>query len=138
MLLCTHHRNLANTGTPVMRSSSKGPSSTVTKEPIPFEGCRNFHGRPLLPYILKTLDLPRGATPTLNISCDPVQAAFYAKILDSVNSIQRTTQRLHPLQGVTSLLECDSFLRRFYQYSTGIPSQMLSTRHYANSLLECK
>ena len=40
---------------------------------------------------LKTF--PRGATPTLNISCDPVQAALYAKILDAVNSIQRTTQR---------------------------------------------
>ncbi|KAL9955895.1 hypothetical protein ACROYT_G037293 [Oculina patagonica] len=81
----------------------------------------------------------RGATPKLNISCDPVQTPFYANILDSVSSIQRTTHRLHSLQGVTSLLECDSFLRRFYQYSTGIPSQMFCpTRHYANSLQECK
>ena len=43
------------------------------------------------------------------------------------------------MQGVTSLLECDSFLRRFYQYSTDIPSQMFCpTRRYANSLQEYK
>lgn len=83
--------------------------------------------------------LPRGVLPKPNITCDPVQASFYANILDSVASLRRTTHCLHSLQGVTNLLECDSFLRRFYVYSTGIPSQMFCpTRHYANSLQECK
>ena len=86
---------------------------------------------------LKTL--PRRGQPKLNISCDPAQAAFYSKILASISSIQRTTHRLYSMQGVTSLLECDSFLRRFYQYSTGIPSRMFCPmRHYANNLQECK
>ena len=83
--------------------------------------------------------LPRRVLPKPNITCDPVQAAFYANILDSVASLRRTTHRLHSLQGLTNLLECDSFLRRFYVHSTGIPSQMFCpTRHYANSLQECK
>lgn len=83
--------------------------------------------------------LPRRVLPKPNITCDPVQAAFYANILDSVASLCCTTHRLHSLQGLTNLLECDSFLRRFYVYSTGIPSQMFCpTRHYANSLQECK
>lgn len=64
--------------------------------------------------------LPRRVLPKPNITCDPVQAAFYANILDSVASLRRTTHRLHSLQGLTNLLECDSFLRRFYVYSTGI------------------
>ena len=64
---------------------------------------------------------------------------FYVNIFDSVTSLRRTTHRLYSLQGVTNLLECDSFLRRFYVYSTGIPSRMFfPTRHYANSLQECK
>ena len=57
--------------------------------------------------------LPRRGQPKLNISCDPAQAAFYSKILASTSSIQRITHRLYSLQGVTSLLECDSLLHRF-------------------------
>ena len=83
--------------------------------------------------------LPRRGQPKLNISCDPAQAAFYSKILASTSSIQRTTHRLYSLQGVTSLLECDSLLHRFYQYSMGIPSRMFCPmRHYANNLQDCK
>ena len=82
---------------------------------------------------------PRGQTPEMNISCDPVQTEFYRKILDSVRSIQRTTHRLLSIQGVTNFLECNSFLRRYYQYETGLPSQLFcATRHYENSLQECK
>jgi len=82
---------------------------------------------------------PRGGLPTLNTTCDPVQTAFYERVLNSVRGIQRTTHRLYSLQGVTSLLECDSFLRRFYQYSTGVPLQLFcATRHYANNLHACK
>ena len=81
----------------------------------------------------------RGANPAINITCDPAQTAFYKKVLASVRGIQRTTHRLYSLQGVTNLLECDSFLRRFYQYSTGVPLQLFSpTRHYANNLHDCK
>ena len=80
-----------------------------------------------------------GVLPKPNIKCDPVQAPFYVNNFDVVTSLRRATHRLYSLQGVTNLLECDSFLRRFYVYSTGIPSRMFCpTRHYANSLQECK
>ena len=80
-----------------------------------------------------------GVLPKPCKKCDPVQAPFYANNFDLVTSLRRATHRLYSLQGVTNLLECDSFLRRFYVYSTGIPSRMFCpTRHYANSLQECK
>ena len=82
---------------------------------------------------------PRGTNPAINITCDLAQTAFYKKVLASVRGIQRTTHHLYSFQGITNLLECDSFLRRFYQYSTGVPSQLFCpTRHYANNLHECK
>lgn len=61
---------------------------------------------------------PRGKTPNMNTTCDPVQADFYQKVLASLRGIQRTTHRLLSIQGVTNFLECDSFLRRYYQYGT--------------------
>ena len=82
---------------------------------------------------------PRGQTPEINITCDSVQATFYRQILDSVRGIQRTTHRLLSIPGVTNFLECDSFLRRYYQYETGLPSQLFCpTRHFENNLKECK
>ena len=82
---------------------------------------------------------PRGQTPEINITCDSVQATFYWQILDSVRGIQRTTHRLLSIPGVTNFLECDSFLRRYYQYETGLASQLFCpTRHFENSLHECK
>jgi len=82
---------------------------------------------------------PRGQTPEINISCNSVQATFYRQILDSVRGIQRTTHRLLSIPGVTNFLECDSFLRRYYQYETGLPSQLFCpTRHFENNLQECK
>ena len=82
---------------------------------------------------------PRGKTLQMNTTCDPVQADFYQKVLASLRGIQRTTHRLLSIQGVTNFLECDSFLRRYYQYETGLPSQLFcATRHYENTLHECK
>lgn len=75
----------------------------------------------------------------MNTSCDPVQEAFYQKVLASFRGIQRTTYRLLLIQGVTNLLECDSFLLRYYQYKTGLPLQLFcSTHYYENNLHECK
>ena len=82
---------------------------------------------------------PRGQTPKINITCDSVQADFYRQVLDSVRGIQRTTHRLLSIPRVTNFLECDSFLRRHYQYETGLPSQLFcTTRHFESNLHECK
>ena len=82
---------------------------------------------------------PCSQTLQMNTTCDPVQADFYQQVLASLRGIQRTTHRLLSIQGVTNFLECDSFLRRYYQYETGLPSQLLcATRHYENNLHNCK
>lgn len=83
--------------------------------------------------------LPLGVLPKPNITCNPIQLAFYANALNFITSLRYMTHRLYSLQGMTNLLECGSFLCCFYIYSTRIPSQMFClTRHYANSLQEYK
>lgn len=83
--------------------------------------------------------LPLRVLPKPNITCNPIQVAFYANALNFITSLYCMTHRLYSLQGMTNLLECGSFLCCFYIYSTRIPSQMFClTRHYANSLQEYK
>ena len=77
----------------------------------------------------------RGPSPILNSTCDPVLAKFYDQVLASICGVQRTTNRLLSLHGVTDLLECDSYLRRFYGYVSGLTSGLdCPVRHYATSL----
>ena len=47
-------------------------------------------------------------------------------------------QRLLSFHGFTSLIECDSYLRRYYQYSSGFPSTMSCPYAYKKSLQLCK
>ena len=76
---------------------------------------------------------------SLNNSCDPVLAKFYENVLSSIHSVQRVTARLFSIQGVTNLLECDSYLRRFYNYISGFSSTMTCPqRYYSDSLAKCK
>lgn len=59
--------------------------------------------------------------------------------LSTVRGIQRTMHRLLSIPGVTNFLECDSFLHRYYQYETRLPSQLSCPTHYfENNLQECK
>ena len=87
------------------------------------------------------LDLPRvqkGDSMVINSSCDPELSEFYDRVLMSIRGVQRATSRLLSIQGVTDLLECDSYLRRFYAYVTGSQSTLQCQRqHYANNLQDC-
>ena len=75
----------------------------------------------------------------INSTCDPGLAEFYDRVLMSIRGVQRATSRLLSIQGVTDLLECDSYLRRFYEYVTGSQSTLqCDRRHYANNLKDCK
>ena len=75
----------------------------------------------------------------INSTCDPGLAEFYDRVLMSIRGVQRATSRLLSIQGVTDLLECDSYLRRFYEYVTGSQSTLqCHRRHYANNLQDCK
>ena len=88
------------------------------------------------------LNLPhvhKGDSTVINSTCDPELAKFYDRVLLSIRGVQRATSRLLSIQGVTDLLECDSYLRRFYAYVTGAQSTLqCPKRHYANSLQDCK
>lgn len=46
--------------------------------------------------------------------------------------------RLLLLSSFSNLLECDSYIRRYYTYSTSLTSRMSCPRHYQSSLGECK
>ena len=74
----------------------------------------------------------------VNNTCSPALQTFYNKILHSYRVMQRVIQRLSSLQGVTNLMECDKYLRRFYRYSTGRTPTMACPRSYHGSLQECK
>lgn len=88
------------------------------------------------------LNLPhvqKGDSTVINSTCDPELAKFYDRVLMSIRGVQRATSRLLSIQGVTDLLECDSYLRRFYAYVTGSQSTLqCQKRHYANNLQDCK
>ena len=83
--------------------------------------------------------LSRGSQPSFNSTCDPVLAKFYDPVLSSIRGVQLATARLLSVHGATDLLECDSFLRRFYGYVSGLSSGLdYPARHYASSLSDCK
>ena len=83
--------------------------------------------------------LSRGSQPSFNSTCDPVLAKFYDQVLSSIRGVQRATARLLSVHGASDLLECDSYLRRFYGYVSGLSSGLdCPARHYASSLSDCK
>lgn len=83
--------------------------------------------------------IPKGDSTVINSTYDPELAQFYDRVLMSIRGVQRATSRLLSIQGVTDLLECDSYLRRFYEYVTGSQSTLqCRRRHYANNLQDCK
>ena len=74
----------------------------------------------------------------LTNNCSNPQLNFLNKIIDSTRAIQGVVNRLVSMQGQTNLIECDSYLRRFYRYATGLTSTMICSRAYRSSLKECK
>ena len=74
----------------------------------------------------------------VNSTCSPALQTFYNNILHSYRVMQGVIQRLSSLKGVTNLMECDKYLRRFYRYSTGRTPTMVYPRSYHGSLQECK
>lgn len=75
---------------------------------------------------------------TVNDSCAPEQIKFLKSLLLQLHIVQKATQRLFSAHGFTSLIECDSYLCRFYQYSTGFSATMNCPYGYKKSLRLCK
>lgn len=75
---------------------------------------------------------------TVDDACAPEQIKFLKSLLLQLRTVQNATQRLFSAHGFTSLIECDSYLHRFYQYSTGFSATMNCPYGYKKSLRLCK
>ena len=74
----------------------------------------------------------------LSISVPLLQHMFFTSILQSIQSTQKVITRLLSLSSFSNLLECESYLRRYFQYATGLTSHMVCPRHYQPTLDTCK
>lgn len=71
-------------------------------------------------------------------NCSIPQKTFFGKLLKAIHGTQKVINRLLSLSSFSNLLECDSYLRRYFTYSTGLPGQMVCPRHYQPTLDSCK
>ena len=79
-----------------------------------------------------------GKPPIVKTICSRNQQIFMNQVLKSVRQSHENVRRLLSLPGFTHLLECDSYLRRSYQYQTKLTSNMVCPRAYKPSLRSCK
>ena len=116
----------------------------VTFYPQPLMIARNpkaivFYGNTKLLNLFIDLRTPHiGQDFTINNTCSKDEARFLEQLLAQIRSVQKSMQRLFSAHGFTSLIECDSYLRRYYEYSTGFQSTMSCPYFYQKSLRLCK
>lgn len=84
----------------------------------------------------------RSVTPgpplTIDNNCSLPQSNFFNSLLNSIHGTQKVITRLLSMSSFSNLLECDSYLRRLFVYSTGLVSRMSCSRHYQPSVAACK
>ena len=71
---------------------------------------------------------------TINNTCSKDEAHFLEKLLAQLPTVLKSMQHSLSADGFTSLIECDSHLHRYYEYSTGFQSTMTNQK----SLQLCK
>ena len=71
-------------------------------------------------------------------NCSIPQTEFFNSLLHSILSTHKVITRLLSMSSFSNLLECDSYLRRYYAYSTGLTSRMMCPRHYQPTVQACK
>lgn len=83
---------------------------------------------------------PISPGPSLNIhnNCSIPQNDFFNSLLHSIHSTHKVITRLLSMSSFSNLLECDSYLRRYYAYSMGLTSRMMCPRHYQPTIQACK
>lgn len=82
--------------------------------------------------------LSPGPALVVDNNCSIPQNDFFNSLLHSIHGTQKVITRLLSMSSFSNLLECDSYLRRLYVYSTGLTSQMSCPRHYQPSVAACK
>ena len=73
-----------------------------------------------------------------NRSCCPPMGKFYDQLLLTIRSFQKVIRRLLSLPGFSTLVECDTYLPRYFQFMVGQVSRMSCPRAYKSSISECK
>ena len=73
-----------------------------------------------------------------NNSCSDFKEKFFNDLLKTVRSFQKVSRRLLSLPGFSTLVECDTYLPRYFQLLVGQPSRMSCPRAYRSSVSECK
>lgn len=65
-----------------------------------------------------------------NRSCSPPMGKFYDQLLLTIRSFQKVIRRLLSLPGFSTLVECDTYLPRYFQFMVGQVSRMSCPRAY--------
>ena len=73
-----------------------------------------------------------------NKSCSVPLEKFFDQLLLTVCGFQKVVRRLLSLPGFSTLVECDTYLPRYYQFMVGKVSRMSCPRAYKSSVSECK
>ena len=73
-----------------------------------------------------------------NNSCSDFKEKFFNDLLSTVRDFQKVARRLLSLPGFSTLVECDTYLSRYFQFLVGQPSRMSCPRAYRSSVSECK
>jgi len=98
-----------------------------------------FYDDTKLIHISIPLKIPRFSKPAMsNNSCSRLDTKFFDKLLKSMSKIENTAKRLLSLPGFSTLIECDTYLSRYFYYQTGQPSKMFCAKAYRDSLAKCK
>ena len=92
----------------------------------------------LMNLVTKMKPIELGPKLAMNTSCAPEQKSFFTHLLTSLHHSQKTINRLLSAPAFSNLLECDSYLRRYFAYTTGLLSRLQCSRGYRSSLQECK
>ena len=103
------------------------PSSLMishTAHPLVF-----YSDTKLMHLVTRLKVIPPGPPFQIDNNCSIPQEQFFNTLLGSIHGTQRITNRLLSLSSFCSLLECNSYLRRFFTCATGLPSTMTCPRH---------
>lgn len=128
----TNDDNLDSTG----KAITFYPSSLMISynaHPIVF-----FSETKLMHLVTKLRAIPPGPPLRINGNCSLAHNKFFGSLLNSIHGTQKVINRLLSLSSFSNLLECDSYLRQYFTYATGLVSRMSCPRHYQWSLAECK
>lgn len=92
----------------------------------------------LLHLVTHLKAIPPGPSLQMISNCSIPHTTFFGSLLNTIHNTQRIMNRLLSLSSFSNLLECDSYLRRYYTYATGLVSRMTCPRHYQPTLAASK